>query len=105
MNKIEHQLYLRNPTGDLLDIITDGYYVGLSYTLKDGEPGVLELILPGDYDTQNLKTDGLIEIMRSVEGGPLILEGNTSFFICRVLKEETPEGAEVISVVALSALN
>lgn len=105
MNQIEHQIYLRNPTGDLLDIIVDGYYAGLSYTLKDGEPGVLDLTLPGNYDTRNLKTDGLIEIMRSVSGGPLILEGGTSFFIRRVAKQETQDGVEVISVVAVSALN
>lgn len=105
MNRVQHQLYIRNTTGDLLDIVSDGAFSSLTYTLKENEAGVLELTLPGDYDRNNLMIDGLIEIWRSTDGGGYLLEGDTAFFIRRIRKVKNEQGVTAINVLAFSAMH
>jgi hypothetical protein len=103
MNLATHELYLYSPTGQPLDIITDGGYAGLDYGLRENEPGVLILDLPGNYPLENLMIDGQFEIWRRYGGYPKHLEGDTGWFIRRAKPAMDQNGIEVIRVVAFSA--
>lgn len=105
MSDITHQLYLYNPVGDLLTILPDGQFAALTYGLKENEPGILELTLPSTFDTSLLMVDGIIEIYRSIGGGPMSLEGNTAWFIRKPAWLSDKDGVEFINVRAHSALD
>lgn len=105
MNLIEHQLHLRNPVGDPLTIIQDGYFAELQYGFKVNEPGVLELTLPAEFDFSLLKVDGQFEIYREYGLTGMRLEGDTSFFIRRIGRPTFENGVKVRKVTAYSALD
>lgn len=105
MNIIEHQLHLLTPTGVPLTILNDGAFAGLNYGLRDLEPGVLELVLPGDFGMARLAIDSQIEIYRAVGYGAMQLEGDTSFFIRRVQPSTRGDGVKVLHVTAYSAIS
>lgn len=102
---IEHQLHLRSPVGDPLTVILDGQYNSLSYAIKDMEPGVLELTLPGDFDINLLKIDGQIEIFREYGFTGMHLEGDTAFFIRKIGRPTLENGVKVRRLTAYSALD
>jgi hypothetical protein len=104
MSNIEHLLYLRSVTGDLLTVLSDGNFVSLSYGLKEIEPGVLEFTLPGDFDMTLLAIDNQVEIYREIANGSLQLEGDTAWFIRKVKPLTTQDGLAIIQVTAFSAL-
>lgn len=103
MSTISHLLYVYNPIGELLTIITDGQFISLSYGLKENEPGVMELVLPPTFDTTLLMVDGIIEIYRSVDGGTLMLEGDTAWFIRKPAWFSDSGGTESVNIRAYSA--
>jgi hypothetical protein len=105
MNQVTHQLFLLSPAGDVLTVLADGAWAGLSYALKEDEPGVLDLVLPGDFDYTLLQIDGQIEVYRAYGGAPMKLEGDTAFFIRRILRAKDEAGTETIRVTARSALD
>ena len=104
MSNVEHLLYLRSATGDLITVLSDGNFVSLSYGLKEIEPGVLEFTLPGDFDMTMLAIDNQIEIYREVANGALQLEGDTAWFIRKVKPLTTDSGQSLIQVTAFSAM-
>lgn len=105
MNYIEHQLRIYNPTGQLLTILFDGSFIDLSYTLKENEPGILELVLPGDFDTSLITIDSLIEVYRSYGPNAFRLEGDTAFFVRRIGKPTFEDGVKVRKIRAYSAIS
>lgn len=103
MNLIQRQLFLYTPTGELLTIILDGGYSSLNYGFKELEAGVLELVLPGNFDLSLLAIDGIIEIYRSYGDLGLQLEGDTAFFIRHPIIRVSESGVKTIYVKAFSA--
>lgn len=103
MNLAQHQLYLYSPTGELLTIIPDGGFVSLDYGFRENEPGVLEVTLPGDFRRDYLRIDGEIEVYRAYGIGGYQLEGNTAFFIRRIVFQTGEDGTRFIQVTAYSA--
>jgi len=101
---VEHQLHLLTPTGVPLTILNDGSFAGLSYGLRDLEPGVLELILPGDFGMSRLAIDSQIEVYRAVGYGAMQLEGDTTYFIRQPEPKTLANGVHVIKLTAYSAL-
>lgn len=55
----------------------------LDYTRAENNTGPLTLTLPGDFDGDLFKRDGLIEVWRSVEGGLPYLDTETVWLIRR----------------------
>lgn len=104
MSVVQHQLWLYNPTGTQLDLLQDGNFAALSYALKENEPGVLELVLPGDYDVGRIFIDGQIEVYRSYARGTLKLEGETAFFIRKVNWATDENKVKTLHITAYSAL-
>ena len=102
---IEHVLEFRAPTGQLITSITDKGIVSLAYALKENEPGVLDLALPGDFEWTFIPIDGQIEIYRSYGGGTLRREGDTTWFIRERKRATLPSGENVITLQAYSALH
>ena len=100
---IAHQLHLRNPNGVLLSIVQDGAFAALSYALKENEPGVLELTLPGSFDISLLPIDGLIDIYRTYGAGATTLEGNTAWFIRKAQIVVDENDVKYIHVLAYTA--
>jgi len=102
-NLIEHQIRICTSFGALLAIIYDGEFTSLKYGFKENEPGVLEFILPPDFNKSYLAVDGIIDLYRSVNGGAFQLEGETSWFMRGIAYEKTSNGVEYIRVLAFSA--
>ena len=104
-NLITHQLHIYSPSGELLTVVSDGGFVNLAWALKENEPGVLELILPGEFDKSLLTIDTQIEVYRAYGGLPMRLEGDTAFFVRRILFATDNNGTGTISITAYSALD
>jgi hypothetical protein len=100
---IEHQLWLYSAGGVPLTVINDGSFSGINWGLRDIEAGVLELVLPGDFDRSLLQIDGQIEIHRAVGYGQMKREGDTAFFIRRAIPSTDTNGVKTIAVTAYSA--
>lgn len=105
MNLVEHQLTLYSPVGNPLTYVMDGYFAGLAYALRENEPGVMELVLPAEFDINLLKIDGLFDIERAYGGGSMRLEGDTSWFIRKIARVTDENGVRSIHVTAYSALD
>lgn len=105
MNLVEHQITLYSPVGIPLTYVLDGNYAGLAYALRENEPGVMELVLSSDFDISLLAIDGLFDIERAYSGGPMKLEGDTSWFIRKISRETDENGVKSIHVTAYSALD
>ena len=105
MNLIEHVIEFHSPSGIFLTSLTDGGYVGMSYTLRVNEPGVLELVLPPDFNYALIPIDGQIEMYRAYMGGILRLEGETRWFIRKRERFTDENGVRAIHLTAYSALH
>jgi hypothetical protein len=79
-----HQIRLYSPNGTALDQIDNP--AGLVYTLKQNDVGTAELLLPDLYwDLVADQPESLLEIYRSVDGGPWKLAGNTAW-LCEIFE-------------------
>lgn len=104
MNIVDLQIVVISPTGTPIAYLTNQGCLGLSYGLKDMEPGVLTMVLPGDFDQKLLPIDGQIELWQSYGGGPQKLEGDTGWFIRYVSPSTADSGGKIITVMAYSAI-
>ena len=75
--KTSHELWITNSEGAR---ITDGYgrslivtAIRLFATKEDGAVGVMELILPADFDASLLRPNNMVQVWRQPEGGSLEL--------------------------------
>lgn len=104
MNPYAINARLFNAAGLMLTVIPESGFLGVSYTLKDNEPGVLDIELPGDFPASYLMEDGQFEIEYSISGTPKV-EGETGWFIRRIQKAKNKAGESVYAVTAFSALH
>jgi hypothetical protein len=92
-----YEVWLLDPTGNLLDIIDEWLYLRYDRVLSD--IGTLELGLDGSYPNPDfIKLDGRIIVWRNGS-----IETETSWFIRRIIKTMEGDGTLTISIAAFSA--
>ena len=99
-----YELYLDDPFGTRLPADLSNF-LSLEYVLATSTYGVLTLVLPGTFPRSLLRTDGRIEIWRSVDGRPATLEGEQHWLIRRVRRRITDKGERQLIVHARSSLD
>lgn len=101
-SKASHYLQLYTPIGVPSVRINDPGMADLNYGLRDNEPGVLEFSVPYSYDKELFVADTIVEVYRKYGGFGWILEGETAFFIRRVI--DTGSYFHIVAYSAMSLL-
>lgn len=97
-----YEVRLVHPTGYYVDYIDD--YLSLDYTLVVNDIGVLTIVLPSNHNMQYIVADARIEVWRSVGQRPAKLEGDTQWFITKIVEEVDDGGMKTYKAVAQSAI-
>lgn len=99
-----YEIYIDDPFGVRLSA-TPTKFLSLSYTLAVNTYSELVLVLPDTFPRALLRTDGRIEVWRSVDGRPAALEGDQHWLIRKVVRRITSKGERQLVIVARSGLD
>lgn len=74
------------------------------YARTVNDYGTLKLVLPPSYPISLFKEDGRIAIYRSINGAPAYLEGETIWFIRKIVQNSPDSGEKTIEIEAYDAV-
>ncbi len=100
MSQSGYEIWLGTDAGVVKQIIDRP--ISLSYTLALNDIGILQIVLPGDFDMANVRLDSWIWVYRFI-GNLRVLVGNTVFFI-REIERQSSNNQNLLIFSAVSAI-
>jgi hypothetical protein len=98
----DYQIFYRDPWGNLITVITE--FFQLDMVRKENDWGSLQLDLPPIYPTGFFKRDGKLEVWRTAPGRVMYMEGETPFFIRKIIYKDDEQGRNRIHILAHDAV-
>jgi len=98
----DYQIFYRDPWGNLITTITEFFQI--DYARKENDWGSLQIDLPPIYPTGFFQKDGRLELWRTAPGRQIYLEGDTQFFIRKIIYKDDEKSRNRIHILAHDAL-
>lgn len=99
----DYQIFYRDPWGNLVTVITE--FFQLDMVRKENDWGSLQLDLPPIYPTNFFQRDGKLEVWRTAPGRSMYMEGESPYFIRKIIYKDDEQGKNRIHLLAHDAVH
>lgn len=105
MPQRSYEVRIADPFGNDLLVLGLGAHTTLELAYGERQVGALTLELPGTYDQRLFQRDGQIQVLRALDGGAPVLEGERAWLIRKVSRLVSAGGRRSLRIAAVDGMD